>query len=249
MNAEVLSGEGICVELDGRTVIDDATLGFEGGMLHAVVGRSGAGKSVLMKAMTGLLPLHRGFVEVNAGGIYRRLGPGDEEAFAFLRAQVVFVHQDPALLDDLDVLDNVLFGRIRRRSGTIIDDVNTWLNRLSLFELRHRRPRDLSPGAQRRVALCRALVLAPAVLVVDEPTTGLDPSAAEEVDHALLELARAGSTAIIVTHDLRSLERLRPNLTWIHEGRVGWRGPYGDRQGRAALPACASLVELLQERT
>lgn len=242
-------GDGLCVELGGRRVLDDATVRFDGGTLHAVVGRSGAGKSVLMKAMTGLLPLRQGHVELQAGGRSLRLGATDEPGFAALRERVVFVHQDPALLDDLDVMDNVLFGRRRRRLDNDLDDVDAWLERLSLLELRRRLPRDLSPGAQRRVALCRALVLAPTVLVVDEPTTGLDPAAAAEVDHALVELARAGSTSIVVTHDLRSLERLRPRLTFVHEGRIGWCGAYEDRRSRAEQPSCAPLVELLQERT
>lgn len=247
MSATVLSCEGVRVTLGGRTLLDDATATFEGGRIHAVVGRSGAGKSVLMKALTGLLPMARGRVSVSGDGVTTRAEAGDEAAFARLRQRVVFVHQDPALLDDLSIDENVRFALLRKAHGRPRrdDDVDAWVSRLSLDEQRHRLPRELTPGALRRAALCRALVLEPEVLVVDEPTTGLDPVAAREVDDALAALATSGSTLIVITHDVRSLDRLSPTLTWVHEGRVAWRGAYDDdaRRTRADTAPLRALLE------
>lgn len=248
-SATELSCEKVRVVLGGRTVLDDATVTFEGNRLHAVVGRSGAGKSVLLKALTGLLPMTGGRVLVRGDGVETRADAGDDAAFARLRQRVVFVHQDPALLDDLSIEENVRFALLRKRGrGPRQDDeVNAWLERLSLASQRHRLPRELTPGALRRAALCRALVLAPEVLVVDEPTTGLDPVAAREVDDALAALATSGSTLIVITHDVRSLDRLTPTLTWVHEGRVAWRGPYPE-EARRVRPDTAPLRALLEGR-
>lgn len=243
-----LSCEGVRVVLGGRAVLEEATVTFEGGRIHAVVGRSGAGKSVLLKALTGLLPMVRGRVSVTREGITTSADAGDDEAFARLRQRVVFVHQDPALLDDLSLEENVRFALARKRGDERRhEEVDVWLERLSLEERRHALPRELTPGALRRAALCRALVLAPEVLVLDEPTTGLDPVAAREVDDALAALATSGSTLIVITHDVRSLDRLQPMLTWLHEGRVAWRGSY-PAEARRVRAETAPLRALLEGR-
>lgn len=204
MTDAALSLHGVRVVLDGRVVLDDVDATFARGGLHAVVGRSGAGKSVLMKAACGLLPIAAGRV---------------------VRGDVVFVHQDPALLDDLDVDENVRFA-VERRAGVSRTEararVARWRAAFALHDVRRRRPRELSPGVLRKVALARALCLAPEVLVVDEPTTGLDPEAALQVDEALrwLHGSTAGATVIVVTHAPRTVARLRPTLTLVADGRA-----------------------------
>jgi phospholipid/cholesterol/gamma-HCH transport system ATP-binding protein len=236
---------GVRVELGGQVLIEGASASFAGGELHAIVGRSGAGKSVLMKAVTGLLPLVSGTVSLEEPDAALMVQAGDDEGFAKLRQSVVFVHQDPALLDELTVYENVTFA-LRRRRGASLEAAEPWLARLGLDEQRDLLPRQLTPGGLRRVALCRALCLQPAVLVVDEPTTGLDPVAGREVDDALAALVGAGSTLVIISHDLRSLARLKPTLWWVHEGRVAFTGPYGARL--PSEPSLAPLDALLEGR-
>jgi tungstate transport system ATP-binding protein len=183
--------EGVTVALGGRTIIKDVTLSFAADRIHAIIGRSGAGKSVLMKAVAGLLP---------RGGTVR-----------VLRPPMVFVHQDPALLDELDVEENVAFAVSRRSDLTPAERrarVDAAHAALALDAVRHRRPAMLPLAVHKRVALARALALRPGVLVVDEPTTGLEPRSAAAVDEALLSLT--GTTPIIITHSPRTLERLRP---------------------------------------
>lgn len=232
----------LTVELGGRPVVVDASVAFEAGQLWAVIGRSGAGKSVLMKAASGLLPFTTGAVRVRARGGVLEAGPDDEDAFALIRRRLSFVHQDPALLDDLTVRENVGFALSRRGLDDGGGIVSRWLSALSLDEVAARLPRELSPGQLRKVALCRALCLSPEVLVVDEPTTGLDPIAAREVDSALASLAESGSTLIVITHDRRSLTTLSPHIAWVDRGRVRYVGPLG-KAARAGYEELSALLE------
>lgn len=181
-----LSIAHLSVVFGNRVVIDDVSIDFAAGSVTAVVGRSGAGKSVLMKAAAGLLARSAGTVTLGA-------------------PPLVFVHQDPALLDDLDVVQNVaLPARARGKAA----DPRPWLNRLGLQSVLHTRPAQLSPSQARRAALARALVLEPGVLIVDEPTTGLDPIAADDVDDALCSVVSPEHALVVITHHPRTLHRL-----------------------------------------
>ena len=188
----------VSVVLGGRSIVDGVTLSFARDRVHAVIGRSGAGKSVLMKAVAGLLPLARGRVNV-------------------VTPPLIFVHQDPALLDTLDVRDNVAFAveRAGLARATVLSRVHGALTALGLNDVARRAPSQLSMAVQKRVALARALALAPGILVVDEPTTGLDPIAAKQVDDALATLT---GTVIVITHSPRTLERLQPAVVVVADG-------------------------------
>lgn len=193
--------ERLRVVLRGRLIVDDVTLAFAAGRRHAVIGRSGAGKSVLMKAAAGLLP--------RAGGEVRVRTP-----------PLVFVHQDPALIDTLDVEENISFAveRLGLPTGEVRARVQEAVSSLALEDVWRRAPSALPVATQKRVALARALCLKPGVLVVDEPTTGLDPRAAEAVDEAIAGVR--GATLIVITHSPRTLERLRPEIVVVDGGRV-----------------------------
>jgi ABC-type multidrug transport system ATPase subunit len=188
-----LAIDDLTVVLGGRTIIEGASVSFPRGTATVVVGRSGAGKSVLLKAAAGLLPRVRGSVVVRA-------------------PPLVFVHQDPALLDDRTVFQNVLLPASVQRVGTraaLVDDAAAVLARLGLLAVRHLRPARLSPSQARRAALARALLLRPGVLIVDEPTTGLDPESASDVDGALAAVVDDERAVVVVTHHPRTLARLR----------------------------------------
>lgn len=200
-HGHALEIDGLSVVLRGRVVLDDVTVAFAAGRTHAVIGRSGAGKSVLMKAAAGLLPRARGTVRV-------------------LRGPLVFVHQDPALIDTLDVEENVAFAVERQGlpSTEVRARVREVLSSLGLEGERHKTPASLPVAVQKRVALARALCLKPGILVVDEPTTGLDPRAAEAVDEAIAGLT--STTLIVITHSPRTLARLAPEVVVVEHGRV-----------------------------
>ncbi len=205
-----LSLSHLTVELGGRVVIDDASLDVEFGGVTVVVGKSGAGKSVLLKAAAGLLARKSGEVRIGA-------------------PPLVFVHQDPALLDDVDVEHNIT---LPARARGLPADAQPWLLKLRLADVAHLLPSRLSPSQQRRAALARALLLRPGVLIVDEPTTGLDPVAGDDVDDALGSVVdeddaadnAAGRALVVITHHPRTLSRLmalpRSRLVVVDAGRV-----------------------------
>jgi len=231
---------GLSVVRDGRALLTNADATFARGQVHAVVGRSGAGKSVLMKAATGLLEASAGIVTLD--DVTARAG--DARAFAALRARVVFVHQDPALLDDLTVEENVAFARARTAvGGDVAGDVSRVLSSLGLVDVARRLPREISPGQQRTAAFARALVLTPDFLVVDEPTTGIDPSGARAVYRALAEVFARGTTLVVVTHDRRLLAALTPRLVTVHEGRVAFEGSLDDARRLRPPPLDALLFD------
>lgn len=217
------------VEAAGQALLKEVDVHFAGGGAWGVIGRSGAGKSVLLKSALGLLPARAGFVELARGSDAIRAEAGDATAFARLRQHIAFVPQDPALLDDLTVEQNVAFAisRLRRLSpAQVRSRVHPWLERLGLAPSANLNPARLPPGQQRKIALCRALTLEPDILIVDEATTGLDPRSAAEITTSLQELAARGTTLILISHDIRCLRALSPDLVWVHRGRIGYQGPY-----------------------
>lgn len=225
------------VEAAGQTLIDGVDVHFAAQRVWGVVGRSGAGKSVLLKSALGLMPARAGFVELSLGGDHIRAEPDHPAAFARIRQHVAFVPQDPALMDDLTAQQNVAFAisRLgRHASARVQTEVQMWLERFGLTPIAGQIAARLSPGQQRKVALCRALALAPTILVLDEPTTGLDLDSAAEITTSLQELATQGTTLIVISHDVRCLRALSPDLVWVDQGRIGYQGPYP--QDRTELP-------------
>jgi ABC-type multidrug transport system ATPase subunit len=223
MTEIALRTEHLSVAFSGRPVVSDVSVSFLRGAPTLVVGRSGAGKSVLLKAAAGLLPRSSGRVFVYA-------------------PPVVFVHQDPALLDDRTVLENVLLpSSIRQREprAHLLQRARGLLSRLQLQSVAYARPALLSPSQARRAALARALLLKPGVLIVDEPTTGLDPESAADVDTALLDIVDAERAVVVVTHHPRTLARLGAlegaRVVVLHKGRL--EQPVHDTPVLAKAPA------------
>lgn len=233
-----------CVKTDDQTLIEGAHVRFGAGRVWGVVGRSGAGKSVLLKSAVGLMPAHSGQVELQLSGHAIRVQPGETAAFALLRQHVVFVHQDPALLDDVTVEQNVSFAisRLGRDSpAQKREKVAYWLERLGLWDIAKRLPTEITPGQQRKVALCRALTLSPEILIADEATTGLDPLASAEIIASLRSVSQEGTTLILVSHDIRCLRALAKDLVWVDQGRIKFQGNLPEH--RSELPP--GLVPLL----
>ena len=220
-------------------VVKDIDLALAPGEVHCLVGRSGCGKTTLLKLAAGLLTPSAGQVLLQG----RRPAGG---------AQVGFVFQAPTLLDWLKVRDNVLLpiSLQRRPASQDIAAADALLAQLGLASFVDRYPRQLSGGQQSRVALARALLLQPPLLLLDEPFAALDAITREEVQRDLLRLVRErGTSVLFVTHDIAEAVFLGDRVSVIARGHIVRTVAVGDEAGRRDSPAfgaaCAQLREAL----
>ena len=181
------------------------------GETHCLIGRSGSGKTTLLKLAAGLL-------DPTSGSIALRGAPPAQH-----RADIGFVFQSPTLLEWLSVSDNVLLPIALKRTPAAIDraKADALLAQLGLEGFGGRHPRELSGGQQSRVALARALILDPPLLVLDEPFAALDAMTREELQHDLAATIRARrASALFVTHDINEAVYLGDRVTLLDAGSV-----------------------------
>jgi phospholipid/cholesterol/gamma-HCH transport system ATP-binding protein len=213
--------DGLTVELGGRTIIERLRLAVCGGEVLGVVGASGTGKSVLLRAIVGLLPIVEGAIRVL--GTDMRGAPAEERETVERRCGVLF--QQGALFSSLTVLQNVqvpLREHLSLEAG-LLDEIARL--KIALAGLPEdacgKYPSELSGGMTKRAALARALALDPQILFLDEPTSGLDPISAGEFDALIRSLQRTlGLTVFMVTHDLDSLTTICDRIAVVGEKRV-----------------------------
>ena len=205
-------------------VLDDVSVELPAGEATVVLGRSGTGKSVLLKHIVGLLHPDAGRVFLGDQDI-TALTPA---ALAVARRQIGFLFQNAALFDSITVAENVAFP-LRRHTrlpeAEIRARVEEKLAAVGLADAVARMPAALSGGMRKRAGLARAMALEPSVLLVDEPSAGLDPVTSEEIDDLLVRVKRErGTTLVVVTHNIPSARRIGDTLLFLHEGRVLARG-------------------------
>ncbi|MGC4113684.1 MAG: ATP-binding cassette domain-containing protein [Myxococcales bacterium] len=215
---------GVHKRFSGRPVLAGVNLELPSGGVTFVVGRSGAGKSVLSRCCVGLMRVDAGEVHVDG----ERIDQWPERKLNELRRRVSYVVQGSALLDWMSLVDNVCVPLVR---GLEIKPVeareraHAALAKVGLSDLADRSPQEVGPGARKRASIARALALAPKAVLYDEPTTGLDPAAARGVDDVIRELANQGTTALVVSHDLASIERISDRVALLDEGVIAFHGP------------------------
>ena len=188
-----------------------------------LLGRSGAGKSVALRHIIGLIKPDAGRVLVADHDI-GSLGARD---LSELRKHVGFLFQNAALFDSMSVGENVEFPlrRHTRLSGQEIRDrARQKLTAVGLADAYEKMPAELSGGMKKRAALARAMALDPDILLVDEPSAGLDPITSHEIDELLVERKRAGTTLAVVTHNIPSARAIGDELALLHQGRIVARG-------------------------
>ncbi len=201
-------------------VLQGVTLNIPRGQQMVIMGPSGCGKSVLLRSLIGLERIDRG--EVHFGS--QRIDTLDELALRPIRLRVGFLFQQSALFDSLSVRENVGFPLVEH--GMVLDSevddrVHTMLRLVGLEDKLNEMPATLSGGQRKRVALARAIVLHPEVIMYDEPTTGLDPITADLINELILKLAsELGITSVIVTHDLASAFKVGNRIVMLHDGVV-----------------------------
>jgi phospholipid/cholesterol/gamma-HCH transport system ATP-binding protein len=205
-------------------VLDDVSLEIPRGHALVILGRSGTGKSVTLKLIIGLLRPDSGRIFVNDQEITAASRP----ELAQVRKQVGFLFQHAALFDSITVGENVAFP-LRRHTDWLDEQIRARvLDLLEQVGLRHavdRMPGDLSGGMRKRTGLARAMALRPPVLLVDEPSAGLDPVTASEIDDLLIRLNESSDTTlVVVTHNIPSARRVGDELVLLHEGGIIARG-------------------------
>jgi phospholipid/cholesterol/gamma-HCH transport system ATP-binding protein len=220
-NAAVISVRDLVVGFGDAPVLDHATLDVFEGEILGFVGGSGAGKSVLMRTIIGLLPRHSGSIEVFGADLAT---VNDDERRAIERRWGVLFQQG-ALFSSLTALQNVQFPirEYLNLSPRLIEEIA--LAKLEMVglnaDVRGKYPSELSGGMVKRVALARALALDPDIVFLDEPTSGLDPIGAAEFDALIRTLQRTlGLSVFMVTHDLDSLHTVCDRIAVLSEGRI-----------------------------
>ncbi len=211
-----------------QVVLDGMSLTFERAKTTVVLGPSGCGKSVLLKHLIGLLRPDSGEVHV----LGTRVDQLDERELTRIRLRVAMLFQMGALFDSMTVAQNIEFPLIEHtRLG--IDErrerIARALQTVDLDGTQGKLPVELSGGQRKRVALARALVLDPEVVLFDEPTTGLDPIRSDGINELILKLNREmGVTNIVVTHDLQSARKIADHVVMLHGGKIAAEGTFDD---------------------
>jgi len=229
--APVVAVENVYKSFDGHKVLNGISLRVGRGETLAVLGRSGTGKSVLLRLIIGLDTPDSGAIRIHgkdiAGLALDRMGE--------IRKKMGFLFQQAALYDSLTVRENVAFPLKHHRrdmpKSERADRVGQLLAEVGLDPNIDKMPSDISGGMQKRVGLARALALEPEILLLDEPTAGLDPISSGEIDELVLKLQRERKMAsIVVTHDLHSARTIAGRLALLDQGNVLIEGTFEELQ-------------------
>jgi phospholipid/cholesterol/gamma-HCH transport system ATP-binding protein len=222
--------KGLHKSFGEQVVLNGIELRVARGETVAVLGRSGTGKSVLLKLIVGLQKPDSGSIQIHGEEITRlSLDPLNR-----IRKKIGFLFQNAALYDSLNVEENVAFP-LRHHTDVSAserrDRVRGLLSRVGMEADLKKMPAQLSGGMRKRVGLARALALEPNVLLLDEPTAGLDPITAGEINELILGLQQERKmSSVVVTHDMRSAKAVHDRLALLHEGNVLIEGTFEDLQ-------------------
>ncbi len=203
-----------------HVVLEDVDLDIERGETHIILGRSGTGKSVLLKIICGLIEPDGGRLVVD-GDVK---GEVDKKQWRAAMANVQMLFQGAALFDSMTIEQNVAFhaiehGEIKRSQASAY--AREFLEMVDLADAGGKMPAELSGGMKKRAALARALAARPRIMLYDEPTTGLDPLTCQVINNLIRQTQeRLHVTSIVVTHDLRSAQEVGDRCSFLHEGRI-----------------------------
>jgi phospholipid/cholesterol/gamma-HCH transport system ATP-binding protein len=216
--------ENLVKTFGGVTVLEDISVTFDKGKTNLIIGRSGSGKTVLMKCIVGLHEVDQGAVYYNNRDFVKM----DFKERKQIRREIGMLFQGSALFDSLNVEENVMFPLNMFTQMSLeekLERTNTCLRRVNLADINKSYPGELSGGMKKRVAIARAIVENPRYLFCDEPNSGLDPKTALVIDDLISEITHEYDiTTVINTHDMNSVMEIGEKVVFIHEGRKGWEG-------------------------
>ncbi len=211
-----------------QEVLKGITHTFEEGKTNLIIGRSGAGKTVLLKTLVGL-------VEPTSGEIWYdniNFGTLDKQQLREIRMKVGMLFQGSALFDSMTVEENIRFPLdmfTNMTAGEKQKRVDYCLERVSLVNVNKKYPSETSGGMQKRIGIARAIVLKPKYLFCDEPNSGLDPKTSIVIDELIHNITKEDNiTTVINTHDMNSVMEIGDSIIFIHQGQIEWKGSKDD---------------------
>lgn len=224
-NNTIIEIESLSKSFGSLLVLDDINISFPNNQITAILGKSGSGKSVLMKNIIGILEPDRGKIKIDGTDIV----PLPEKQRREYRKRIGYLFQDSALFDSMTVEENIAFPLVevlhmhnQREIKKVVQEKLDWVQ-LSGIEKKY--PDELSGGMRKRVALARSLAGEPEVLLFDEPTTGLDPVLEENINSLIQRVNHElGMTCIIITHDIVGSFQLSHKIAFLDEGKIQVEG-------------------------
>lgn len=225
----VLEIEDLKLSFGEKKVLKGFDLKLKEGEILAVMGKSGSGKSVLIKCAVGLIPFNNGRIKVLDKDI-STLNHGELDE---LRAEIGFLFQDSALYDSMTVRQNLEFPLRRHKKKEELSNtdelVKKTLDQVGLADAIDEMPEELSGGMRRRVAMARALILQPKIIFYDEPTAGLDPITSREITSLMTDIQEKYNTSsLLITHDVDSVERIADRVILLLDGKNYTEGTFGE---------------------
>jgi len=210
----------LCKSFGDHPILNGVNFTIEKGESVVIIGRSGGGKSVLLRHLIALLKPDSGQVLIDGEDVV----PMDERQLLRVRGRFGMLFQSAALFDSMTVAENIAFAFRRDRSlapQVIAHRVAEVLEMVDLPGIGHKNPSELSGGMRKRVGLARAIIYQPEIVLYDEPTTGLDPVVSDSIDQLILRVRdRLHVTSVVVTHDMRSARRLGQRILMLRNQRI-----------------------------
>lgn len=215
---EVLQIRHLQKSYGSTVVLKDLSLTIRKGEVIVLVGPSGCGKSTLLRCINGLEPIQSGEILLDGQPM-----PREKAQWSQVRQKVGMVFQSYDLFPHMKVIDNVLLGprKVQRRSRTESEKAaEALLERVGLLHKKNSYPRELSGGEKQRVAMVRALIMEPEIMLFDEVTAALDPEMVREVLDVMLTLAKGGMTMLIVTHEMAFARAISDRVIFMDGGEI-----------------------------
>lgn len=223
-NGEMIRLDAVYKKLGGRQILDGTDLRIMPGETRVILGRSGEGKSVTIKHISGLMKPDAGRVYIEG----EEISNYSEKELLPVREKIGFLFQNAALFDSLDVLHNVGFSLYEARvlsEQEIIEHVRETLKMVRLGDILHTMPSELSGGMKKRVGLARAIIKKPKIILYDEPTTGLDPVTSDAINDLIISLSETLKvTSVVITHDMVSAFKVAHTFSMLFQGKIIFTG-------------------------
>ncbi len=215
---------GLAKSFNGLSVLRDVDLTVEEGSTAVILGKSGVGKSVLLKTIIGLIPPDAGSIRIEGEEVVGM----KRKALDSLRRQMGYLFQGAALYDSMSVRENLAFPlerQVRLKKDELEERILDQLRSVGLEEAIDKMPSELSGGMRKRIGLARALITNPRIMLYDEPTTGLDPVTAREISYLIKKMQeRYRPTCIAVTHDMTCTRIIADKAAVLHDGVIQHEG-------------------------